>query len=367
MQITIERTHLARAVAHVQSVTEKRNTIPILGNVLLEADQGHLRLTATDMDVSMIETVPCQIAAPGATTVPAGLFHEILGKLPEGLEVALSLDSETGRLRLQAGRSDFSLSTLPREDFPVVATESMPIQFEISGTDFGALIDKTRFAISKEGTRYYLTGIFLHTADQILTGVATDGHRLAKVALPAPRGADGLDGIIIPAKTVAEIRKLADGDGALDIGISPTKIQVAAGNVQLISKLIDGTYPDYQQVIPTGNDTTLIVDRDAFMAAVDRVSIVAADRTRAVKIAVQAGSVTIQANSAEAGTATEHVEGDYDGAPMEIGFNARYLIDILRELKGDTARFQLSEASKPTLVSDPTDASALYVLMPMRV
>lgn len=367
MQITIERTHLAKAIAHVQSVTEKRNTIPILGNVLLEADQGQLRLTATDMDVSMVEIVPCTVNVPGATTVPAALFHEILGKLPEGLEIALQLDGETGRLRLQAGRSDFSLSTLPREDFPVVATEAMPIHFQMKGADFGALIDKTRFAISREGTRYYLTGIYLHAADSTLTGVATDGHRLAKVALTAPRGSEGLDGIIIPAKTISEIRKLADGDGQLDIGISPTKIQVSKGNVQLISKLIDGTYPDYQQVIPTGNDTTLIVDTDAFMAAVDRVSIVAADRTRAVKIIVQAGSVTIQANSAESGTATEHVEGDYDGAPMEIGFNARYLLDILRELKGDTARFQLAEASKPTLVSDPTDTSALYVLMPMRV
>ena len=367
MQITIERTHLARAVAHVQSVTEKRNTIPILGNVLLEADQGQLRLSATDMDVSMIEIVPCHVMAPGATTVPAGLFHEILSKLPEGLEISLNLDEEMGRLRLQAGRSDFSLATLPREDFPVVATEAMPIEFQIPQADLGTLIDKTRFAISKEGTRYYLTGIFLHTIDQTLTGVATDGHRLAKVSLPAPRGCDSLDGIIIPAKTVAEIRKLSDGEGTLDIGISPTKIQVAAGNVQLISKLIDGTYPDYQQVIPTSNDTTLIVDRDAFMAAVDRVSIVSADRTRAVKVGIQAGAVTIQASSAEAGAATEHVEGDYDGAPMEVGFNARYLLDILRELKGDTIRFQLAEASKPTLVSDPTDASALYVLMPMRV
>lgn len=367
MQITIERTHLARAVAHVQSVTEKRNTIPILGNVLLEADQGQLRLSATDMDVSMIEVVPCHIVTPGATTVPAGLFHEILSKLPEGLEISLDLDEETGRLRLQAGRSDFSLATLPREDFPVVATQDMPIEFQIPRADLGTLIDKTRFAISKEGTRYYLTGIFLHTTDQTLTGVATDGHRLAKVSLPAPRGCDSLDGIIIPAKTVAEIRKLSDGEGTLDIGISPTKIQVAAGNVQLISKLIDGTYPDYQQVIPTNNDTTLIVDRDAFMAAVDRVSIVSADRTRAVKVGIQAGAVTIQASSAEAGAATEHIEGDYDGAPMDLGFNARYLLDILRELKGDTIRFQLSEASKPTLVSDPTDASALYVLMPMRV
>ena len=367
MQITIERTHLARAVAHVQSVTEKRNTIPILGNVLLEADQGQLRLTATDMDVSMIEQVPCNISVAGATTVPAGLLHDILSKLPEGLQIALSLDGETDRLRLQAGRSDFSLATLPREDFPMVVAESMPIQFQITGKDLGTLIDKTRFAISKEGTRYYLTGIFLHTTDQMLIGVATDGHRLAKVTLPSPRGSESLDGIIIPAKTIAEIRKLADDEQPLDIGISPTKIQVAAGNIQMISKLIDGTYPDYQQVIPTGNDTTLIVDCDAFMAAVDRVSLVAADRARAVKIAIQPGVVTIQANSAEAGTATEHVEGDYDGVPMEIGFNARYLLDILRELRGDTARFQLAEVSKPTLVSDPTDASTLYVLMPMRV
>ena len=367
MQIVIERTHLAKAVAHVQAVTERRNTIPILGNVLLEADQGQLRLTATDMDVSMIEVVSCAVKVAGATTVPAGLFHDILSKLPEGLEVKLELDGETGRLRLQAGRSNFSLSTLPREDFPAISDDTMPIQFEAKGSEFRDLIDKTRFAISKEGTRYYLTGIYLHTVEGVLTAVATDGHRLAKVALPAPRGAEHLDGIIIPAKTVAEIRKLADSDETLDIGISPTRIQVTAGNIQLISKLIDGTYPDYVQVIPTANDTTLIVDRDAFMAAVDRVSLVVADRTRGVKIVVQAGSVTAQANSTESGAATEHVEGDYDGSPMELGFNSRYLLDILRELRGDTVRFQLAESSKPTLVSDPTDSSALYVLMPMRV
>ncbi len=367
MQLIIERTQLARAVAHVQAVTERRNTIPVLGNILLEADQGQLRLTATDMDVSMIEVVACTVNIPGATTVPAGLFHDILGKLPEGLEIILELDGETSQLRLQAGRSNFSLSTLPREDFPAIATEDMPIQFQASGSEFRDLIDKTRFAISKEGTRYYLTGIYLHTVDSVLTAVATDGHRLAKVALPAPAGAEHLDGVIVPAKAIAEIRKLADIDGLLEIGISPTRIQVVSGNVQLSSKLIDGTYPDYVQVIPTGNDTTLIVDRDAFMAAVDRVSLVAADRTRGIKIMVQAGSVTAQANSAESGTATEHVEGDYDGTPIELGFNSRYLLDILRELRGDTVRFQLAETSKPTLVSDPTDATALYVLMPMRV
>ena len=367
MQITIELSHLAKAVADVQSVTEKRNTIPILSNILLEADQNQLRLSTTDMDVSMIETAPCRVELPGATTVPAALFHEILGKLPKGLELALRLDGETGHLRLQAGRSDFSLATLPCEDFPVVATETMPIKFQINAQHFGALIDKTRFAISKEGTRYYLTGIYLHTSDQTLTGVATDGHRLAKVALEAPRGVESLEGIIIPAKTVAEIRKLAEGEDLIDIGISPTMIQVAAGPVQLISKLIDGTYPDYQKVIPTDNHTTLLIDRNALMASVDRVSIVSADRTRLVKISMQAGTVVIQANSPEAGTASEHVEGNYDGAPMEIGFNARYLLDILRELRGDTVRFQLAEASKPTLINDPGDALTLYVLMPMRV
>ena len=192
MHITIERTHLAKAVAHVQSVTEKRNTIPILGNVLLEADQGQLRLTATDMDVSMIELAPCQVTVPGATTVPLAYSMRFWASCPMDLEVELALDAETGRLRLRAGRSDFSLATLPREDFPAVTTEAMPTEFQIKGADFGALIDKTRFAISKEGTRYYLTGIYLHAAE----GAGGCGNRWpspgqSRAGRPARRGEPG--------------------------------------------------------------------------------------------------------------------------------------------------------------------------------
>jgi DNA polymerase-3 subunit beta len=233
-------------------------------------------------------------------------------------------------------------------------------------------VEKTQFAISTEETRYYLNGIFLHTIESdsatVLRAVATDGHRLARVEMPAPPGAQGMPGIIVPRKAVAEIQKLIeDGSDEVGIELSTAKIRLTFNGVVLTSKLIDGTFPDYQRVIPSGNDKRLTVERADFAKAVDRVSTISSERGRAVKLAINEGRLTLSVNNPDSGSATEELEVDYDAGPLDIGFNARYLLDITGQLDGDTALFRLADPGSPTLIQDRDDAPALYVLMPMRV
>ena len=368
MKITIERGQLLKALNHVQSVVERRNTIPILANVLLTAEDGQLSLTATDLDIEIVEGVPADVARAGGTTAPAHTLYDIVRKLPDGSQVELDHDQESNRVTLVAGRSRFALSSLPREDFPAAAAGDMPYTFELSARDLLRLVDKTRFAISTEETRYYLNGIYLHTVDGKLRAVATDGHRLARVDLALPQGADGMPGVIVPRKTVGELLKLLeDGETTVRVSVSETKIRFEVGAVTLTSKLIDGTFPDYGRVIPLENDKAMEVDGKLFAAAVDRVSTISTERSRAVKLDLDDGRVTLAVNNPESGSATEELGVDYQGDALEIGFNARYLLDITQQLDGPTARFELSDAGSPTVVRDSDDADALYVLMPMRV
>jgi DNA polymerase-3 subunit beta len=377
MKITIERAALLKALGHIQSVVERRNTIPILSNVLLEAAPakgggGRLSLTATDMDVAFVEIVSAEIAKAGATTVQAHTLYEIVRKLPEGSQVGLEWLSEKGQVALRAGRSSFSLAALPADDFPKMAAGELPHAFEIGAGDLKNLIDKTRFAISTEETRYYLNGIYLHAATsngvKVLRAVATDGHRLARIEMPLPEGADSIPGVILPRKTVMELRKLIDeASGAVQITLSDTRARFSFGEAVLVSKLIDGAFPDYERVIPSGNDKSMEVDRRLFASAVDRVATISTEKSRAVKLALSKNLLTLTANSPDAGTASEEIEIAYQGPALEIGFNARYLLDIAEQLEGENAAFKMADAASPTILGDAADASALYVLMPMRV
>ena len=372
MKLTIERSTLLRALGHVQSVVERRNTIPILSNVLLRAEDGKLALSATDMDLEMVASVAGQGARKGATTVPAHTLYDIIRKLREGAQVELDAAGDKGSMTLRSGRSTFTLACLPPEDYPLMAGGELAHNFMLSAGDLKKLIDRTRFAISTEETRYYLNGIYLHAAKSndvpMLRAVATDGHRLARMEIPLPEGAAGMPGVIVPRKTVMELRKLLDElEQDVTVALSDTKIRFGFGTTVLTSKLIDGTFPDYDRVIPTGNDRILEVERKPFAEAVDRVSTISNEKSRAVKLAIERGSLTLSATSPENGTATEELEVSYTSAPMEIGFNARYLLDIAEQIDGDNARFNMADAASPTVVSDAADASALYVLMPMRV
>jgi len=372
MKVTIERAALLKSLNHVHRVVERRTMIPILSNVLLRADNGVLSLKATDLDMEVTEPLAADVGVKGATTLPAHTLYDIVRKLPDGAQVSLETSGDSGQLQLRSGRSRFMLQALPEADFPDLSAGEMTHSFSLPGADLKKLIEKTQFAISSEETRYYLNGIYLHTMEvdgkPVFRAVATDGHRLARVELPAPAGSVGMPGVIVPRKAVAEVLKLVDdlgGDVAIDL--SATKIRFKFGAAVLITKLIDGTFPDYARVIPTGNDKRLIVERAPFAQAVDRVSTISSERGRAVKLSVADGKLTLSVSNPDSGSAVEELEVEYDAAPIDIGFNFRYLLDITAQLESDTALFRLADPGSPTLVQDRDGASALYVLMPMRV
>ena len=371
MKLTIERSTLLRALGHVQNVVERRNTIPILSNVQLSADEAGLSLTATDLDLAVLETVAADIQQPGGTTAPAHILHDIVRKLPDGAQVELDSSSDDGRLTVRAARSKFTLSCLPREDFPVIADGDLPHRFVLPSTDLRRLIEKTRFAISTEETRYYLNGIYLHAPEDaaVLRGVATDSHRLAQVDIPLPQGAADIPGVIVPRKTVLEVHKLIeDGEVPVEVALSDSKIRFTLGEIVLTSKLIDGTFPDYRRVIPVGNDSLMEVDCKSFSAAVDRVATISSEKSRAIKLAVNGDTVVLSANNPEQGSGTDEVPVKFNGeGSLEIGFNARYLLDIASQIDGENVCFDLSDGASPTIIRDAADQGALYVLMPMRV
>jgi DNA polymerase-3 subunit beta len=372
MKLSIERGALLRSLAHVQNVVERRTTIPILSNVKLQAAGEQLSLTATDMDLSLVAREDAQVAEPGSTTVSAHLLFDIVRKMPDGSGISLEQAEPGGEVTLRAGRSVFNLQTLPADEFPATDQEQLNVSFTIPAVDLARLIDKTRFAISTEETRYYLNGIHMHAtkggAASMLRGVATDGHRLARVEIGLPPGAEAIPPIIVPRKTVGEVRKLIeDGVESVDVAVSPSKIRITVDRAVLVSRLIDGTFPDYERVIPTGNDKVATLHAKAFAAAVDRVATISTEKARAVKLAFQESKVTISAVSADAGRATEELDVEYVGQPLEIGFNARYVLDMLQQVDGDDVRLEMATAAAPTVSHDPADGSTLYVLMPMRV
>ena len=372
MKVTLERTALLKSLGHVHRVVERRNTIPILSNVLIEAQGASLMLKATDLDLEIVEASPADVTMAGATTVPAHTLYDIVRKLPDGAQVSLEGGGDATQLIVRSGRSRFTLQTLPPSDFPDLAAGEFPHRFELKASDLRRLIEKTQFAISTEETRYYLNGIYLHTleveGETRIRAVATDGHRLARVELLAPEGSAGMPGVILPRKAVGEIQKLMeDADAIVSVELSTAKVRFSVGAVVLTSKLIDGTFPDYGRVIPAGNDKSLIVERADFTAAVDRVSTISSERGRAVKLSLTDGRLVLTVTNPDSGTATEEIEVDYDSGPLDIGFNSRYLLDIAAQLDGDTALLKFADPGSPTLVQDREGSSALYVLMPMRV
>jgi len=372
MRLLIEKSALLKALQHVTSVVERRNTIPILANVLVKADRGKLSLKATDLDLEVTDSIAAEASPGGSTTVPAHMFYEIVRKLPDGAQIVLEGSGDRAVLSLRAGRSRFTLQTLPESDFPDLAAGEMSHSFKLAAGDLKRLIDKTQFAISTEETRYYLNGIFLHPAGTAKAGtlraVATDGHRLAQVELPLPQGASGMPGVIVPRKTVGEVQRLIEsGEGEIAIELSSGKIRFTIGNAVLTSKLIDGTFPDYARVIPVNNDKSLIVDKKDFEAAVDRVSTVSSERGRAVKLSVTGGRLVLSVTNPDSGSATEELEVEYAADPLDIGFNSRYLLDIAAQIEGEVAVLKLADPGSPTLIQDKDAKGALYVLMPMRV
>jgi DNA polymerase-3 subunit beta len=372
MKFSVERSDLIKALARVQSVVEKRTTIPILSNILIGASDNQLALCATDMDLEIIDVVPANIGEAGSTTIPAHTLYDIVRKLPEDVTLNISLNESKSAITLTAGRSSYKLGCLPREDFPEMAANKAANSFTVPATTLRNLIDRTRFAMSTEETRYYLNGIYLHMAEDtdgpMLRAVATDGHRLARFQVPLPEGASGMPGVILPRKAVLELRRLLDeAADTIRIDVSEKMLRFTFDHVTLTTKVIDGTFPDYERVIPSNNDKTLDIDPKNFSRAVDRVATVAAEKTRAVKLSIKNQVMTLSANN-DNSSATEEVEVAYSNDnPMDIGFNARYLLDVTQLLEGTQCRLLISDSASPAIVQDNDDPSSLFVLMPMRI
>ncbi|SET44274.1 DNA polymerase III subunit beta [Oceanicella actignis] len=372
MKISIERATLLKAMSRAQGVVERRTTIPILSNVLIEASGDGASIRATDLDVEVVDRVPAMVEQAGATTVGAHTLHEIVRKLPDGAMVSLHHDAASERLHIVAGRSHFSLATLPREDFPVMASSEYDVTFAAPAPMLRRLFDKAKFAISTEETRYYLNGVYMHVADgpegRSLRCVATDGHRLARVDAPVPAGAEAAPGVIVPRKTVGELKKLLEDDEAeITVSISETKIRFATPELALTSKVIDGSFPDYTRVIPLHNSRRLEVDAADFAAAVDRVATVSSERSRAVKLKLDQDRLVLSVNAPDTGAAEEELVVAYDAEPLEIGFNAKYLLEIAGQIERENAVFMFNSPGEPALVREGDDESAVYVVMPMRV
>ena len=372
MKFSIERATLLKALAQAQSVVERRNTIPILANVLIEAEGAKVSLRATDLDIEVVDHAAAMVERAGATTVSAVMLHEIVRKLPDGALVNISEDAAAGRLTVTAGRSTFNLATLPKEDFPVMASSEYSTNFSAPAPVLRRLFDKAKFAISTEETRYYLNGVYMHVSQgdtgKVLRCVATDGHRLARIDAPLPDGAEGMAGVIVPRKTVGELRKLLDDDDAtIAVSVSETKVRFATPAITLTSKVIDGTFPDYTRVIPTGNTRRLEVDASEFAKAVDRVATVSSERSRAVKLSLDEDRLILSVNSPDSGAAEEELAVAYGDEKLEIGFNAKYLLEIASQVDRENAVFLFNTSVDPTLMREGNDTSAVYVVMPMRV
>ncbi len=369
MQLTLERNQFLKALSHAQSVVEKRTTVPILAHVLLEAESGQLRLTSTDLELAIVETVPAQIHTAGGTTVSAQLLHDIVRKLKDGSDIQLSLENEGSQLQIISGRSEFKLACLPPEDFPAINTADLPYRFKVEGKDFLNLLDKTRFAMSTEETRYYLNGIYLHAVDaREIRAVATDGHRLARLSLAMSQDIPSFPGVILARKTVNEVMKiLGEAEGEIDVSLSETQVSFQFNHVYLTSRLIDGSFPDYEAIIPAHNEKTLRMSMAAFSEAVDRVATVSTEKSRSVKVAIGHNKIILTANNSEFGSAVEELEVEYAASPLELGFNARYLLDLSHQLSNADAEFSMSDSATPVVVREVDNQDAFYLLMPMRV
>lgn len=372
MKFSIERADLVKAVAQAQSVVERRHTIPILANVQIEATPEGVSFRATDLDTEVVDRATAHVERPGATTVSAQMLNEIARKLPDGSLVTIAVDGANERLTVQAGRSNFTLATLPTEDFPVMANAEYTANFAAPAPVLRRLFDKSKFAISNEETRYYLNGVYMHVSQgedgPVLRCVATDGHRLARIDAALPQGAADMPGVIVPKKTVAELRKLLDDDDMqIAVSVSETKVRFATPRITLTSKVIDGTFPDYTRVIPSGNTRKMEVDAKDFARAVDRVATVSSERSRAVKLALDMDRLVLSVNAPDAGTADEELPVAYGDEPLEIGFNAKYLQEIASQVDRENAVFMFNGSGDAALIREGSDLSAVYVVMPMRV
>lgn len=371
MKITLEANVLLNAIRDVRLAIDGVQTLPILNNLLLRAEGSSLSVTATNLDLMITKTVAAMVSQEGTTTVNAKVLHKIVKCLPPEIVISLDDGKLDGEIRLHAGSTLVMLPTLPHKDFQIIAAKEFKTSFTIPARDLWELLDRAAFAMSIEEIRYYLNGIFLHVIEQdgktLLRAVATDGHRLARVDTGAPSDAVGMPGVIVPSGTVHALRKLStEGDVRIEISSERFRFTLDGGITVIIAKPVDDIYPDYSKVIPNGECGTIRIARDQFLTALDRFNAVAETDLPAIKLVAASGSVSLSVRYAERGTAIKQVAADIS-APIEIGFNAGYIRDILRVCNGETVVMTFTDSASPVTFKGSGDSSALYVLMPMRI
>ena len=375
MEFKINSTDLLKALSHIHGIVEVRHTLPILSNIILEAKDDKLILSSTNLDIYCSDKIKAEVLQSGEVSVSAVTFFEIIKRLPSGSEVLMIMEEGENEIRLTCGRSKFNLSTLKTDDFPIISDSDLSTNFVLSADELIRIIDKTKFAVSNEETRYYLNGIFLHKAErnsiQFLRAVATDGHRLAQYDIPLPQGAEDITGIIIPKKTIYELRKvLDDANGDVSVSLNENKIKFSFNDLKVVSKVIDGTFPDYTKVIPQKNDKNFKTNNSDLKNAIDRVSAVAANeesKSKAIKFCIENNSLSLSVESQTKGSANEMIDVNYSGDKVDIGFNSKYIIDICNEVDGDEISISLSDSISPAIILDKADENLFFVLMPMRI
>ena len=375
MEFKTNSSDLLKALSHIHGIVEIRHTLPILSNIILEARDSELVLSSTNLDIYCSDKIRAEVTNTGEISVPALTLFEIVKRLPAGSEVFIKMEDDDTEITLKCGRSKFNLSTLRTDDFPIISDNDLFTNFVISADELIRMIDKTKFAISNEETRYYLNGIFFHKAErnsiQFLRAVATDGHRLAQYDIPLPQGAEDMLGVIIPKKTIFELRKiLDDAKGDVNVSLNENKIRFTFNNLKIISKVIDGTFPDYTKVIPENNDKRFKTKNTELKNAIDRVSAVAANeetKSKAIKFCIEKNKLFLSVESQSKGSANEEIDINYDSEKVDIGFNSRYIIDICNEVDGEEIDVNLLDSISPAIILDKTDENLFFVLMPMRI
>lgn len=371
MQFQISKSAIIKALSNVNGAVEKRNTIPVLLNVKIEAKNGKLNLTATDMDIVIMSSAESLISKEGSTTVPAQLFYDIIRKIPDNADINIELKEENSTIKISYGKSKFTLPCLDPSEFPILSEGEMSVNFNIKSTELMKIIDKTRFAIPSDETRFYLNGLYIHgiaVGNNIeLRGVATDGHRLALASSTASSLTAAVPGVIVPKKTINEIRKIIEGNDEVTVAFSKAKIRVTSGSSVIISKLIDGEFPEYDRVIPKNNDKLVKVDRKLIFDAIDRVSTIATDKNKSIKLILENGKISFQIKSNDSGNASEEIEVGYEGEVIETGFNSRYFLEIVGQISKDKITIHFKDGSAPALIKTDGENDSLYVIMPIRV
>tara|TARA_B100000963_G_scaffold349391_1_gene358390 strand:+ start:505 stop:1620 length:1116 start_codon:yes stop_codon:yes gene_type:complete len=371
MKFKISRSNLFKTLSHLQGIVDKKNSLPILANILIEAENNKLILSSTDMDISIIEKINCNVLENGSTTINAQIFYDIVRKIDDNNEIEII--SNNGKLlTLRSNGSRFSLASLPKEDYPIIEKDNSGVDIIINSNILFKLIDKTKFAISNEETRYFLNGLYFNVNNEnnknIVTLVGTDGHRLAKFSHKIEGQIDQVPGVIIPKKTIYELSKLlSEFDDDIKISISSNKIVFIIGAITFISKLIDGSFPDYKRVIPSDNNNILKINRDKLLSAVDRVSTIANEKTPVIKFKLLTNVLNLNTFNSENSTASEDLNVDYQGDEIEIGFNSKYIMDIVNNLEDENIAINLKDNASPVIAQENLNTDLVYVLMPMRV